>query len=423
MPTLKERVGKYWAIVEVSAPGKVEVFWLNTSGAERHRKVPPGISAAYPKELRQLNDKVKSIKASLAAHTERVERFYVEDRVLAYPQWREHYVDHPLMKCIASNLIWRFDFCGGAETAILKEGSPVTANGTRLENLPNNTEVRLWHPLIETDVANRRSWGDMLWSLGIEQPFRQVFRETYESAPGSGFEELFRGLHVRQHQFAAVLRSRGWRVPLQGGFESDDVAHIQLPMQWRCELRLEHAKSHYSGHGIALTVNLGELVFFHENERTRHSFVPRVLYSETMRVLDLAVSASAFGYAEDWAELSSSIIADRPALDVLLESRPCPSTVAVRSLLLGRLFRESSIGGNVRVEERYAFFNTASGSYKVSLATGLIFDCADNSLVAVPEDQQKKVNNVNLQGDILAAKIYRTILNKLMKPSQNSPEH
>src|SRR5262249_32928780 len=156
------------------------------------------------------------------------ERLLESDRAIALDDWRQRYVDHPVLGQMARRLIWRF--ADGDRTALgallPHEGRENAPEGLRQQGrivdpidrdiawLSASTTVRLWHPLGDTPdvVLEWRRWLDR---HGVVQPFKQAHREIYILTDAERatrvYSNRFAAHVLRQHQFGALCRERGWQ--------------------------------------------------------------------------------------------------------------------------------------------------------------------------------------------------------------------
>src|SRR5438477_146233 len=79
--------------------------------------------------------------------------------------------------------------------------------------LTDATEVRLWHP-ITASAETVLAWRQWLERHAVTQLFKQAHREVYlltdaERAAGTD-SRRFADHILRQHQFQALCRERGW---------------------------------------------------------------------------------------------------------------------------------------------------------------------------------------------------------------------
>ena len=224
-------VGSHVAVISVRGTTDVELTWTEPGGASR-KSAPAAARRSHPDQVKGLARQVREIEKLLPVQRDRIERLLMADRHWDLATWRARYLDHPLLATLTRRLIWHFTDGARAEAAISHDGRLVDATGCPLDWLSDRAAVRLWHPLgAAPEVVS--AWRRSLQDHGIQQPFKQAHREIYlltdaerETATDSN---RFAGHVLRQHQFAALCRERGWRYQVQGDWDSHNVPTLPLP--------------------------------------------------------------------------------------------------------------------------------------------------------------------------------------------------
>src|SRR5438876_48864 len=102
------------------------------------------------------------------------------------------------------------------------QGKLVDVNDAPLDWLAFETRVRLWHPL-GFDAQIVLAWRNWLEQHEMVQPFKQAHREVYvitdAELRSSTYSNRLAAHIIKQHQFAALARQRGWRYALMGSFD------------------------------------------------------------------------------------------------------------------------------------------------------------------------------------------------------------
>ena len=180
---------------------------------------PAEVRREFPGELKQIRQALADVRAALAAQRARLERLFLDGRTWPYDAWRERYLDQPLLAHLTRRLIWTFDGVAG----IWSDGAIVDINDAPLE-IRSGVRVSLWHPIGSSpDVV--LAWRAVLERNEITQPFKQAHREVYlltdaERATAT-HSNRFAAHVLRQHQFQALCRERGWEYRLRGMFDGD----------------------------------------------------------------------------------------------------------------------------------------------------------------------------------------------------------
>ncbi|HET9992347.1 MAG TPA: DUF4132 domain-containing protein, partial [Kofleriaceae bacterium] len=129
-------------------------------------------------------------------------------------------------------------------------------------------------------------------SLDVTQPIKQLERELYVADAKAA--SRFAGRTVRQHQFAALCRERGWSYRLQGQFDSANNATKALPAYGlEIELEVEPAGPEVTGAMIFVHLRTGQVRFRRGAKTVAPRDVPARCFSEAMRDVDLLVTVGA----------------------------------------------------------------------------------------------------------------------------------
>jgi hypothetical protein len=320
----------------------------------------------------------------------------------------------------AKRLIWEIEADGATRTAMWWQGKLVDWTGNPVEALPSSS-VRLWHP-IRAEVQEVLSWRCWLEDRGIRQPFKQAHREVYiltdaERQTGT-YSNRFAAHIVRQHQFSALCRERGWQFNLMGEWDSHNTPQLELP---RYNLRAEFGvdfvdDSEVSGHMVYRTISTDRVQFFPmEPKRQRFELrrPPRPLrleeispavFSEVMRDVDLLVSVTSIGADPAWFE--SNQRDDRHADYWNHFADADLSTVAeTRKSVLTTLLPKLAIRDRCRLEGKYLIVRGESNEYKIHLGSGNVIMEPGSRYLCIVRGSGDKGERVPLpfEGDYMLA--------------------
>jgi hypothetical protein len=89
--------------------------------------VPAKVKSDHKDELKELQQSLKDIQSMLPAQRDRIDSLFLREKTWPADEWRERYLNHPLIGTIARRLIWRVDgrpalFDGGQATDVLGAG-------------------------------------------------------------------------------------------------------------------------------------------------------------------------------------------------------------------------------------------------------------------------------------------------------------
>jgi hypothetical protein len=223
---LKMQVGDAVAIVEILDDGKVRARWRLADGTEA--AVPPQpLATGEPAAVAAVAERVAEVKDAVVDERRRMEDRLASSRAWPEPTWRARFHDHPIGGLFGSRLVWTVGAAGSGSAALPTERGWLGLDGEpRPLGDGADAMIRLWHPAdaSETEIA---AWHSRLAALSIEQPIRQVDRETFGPLDRDrrlSADRRFAGRVVDHARLRAVLRQRGWAAPFVGPWDQGDEA-------------------------------------------------------------------------------------------------------------------------------------------------------------------------------------------------------
>jgi Domain of unknown function (DUF4132) len=378
-------------------PGQgASVTWVGSNGKPL-KSVPTSITKdkAHAEELKALKARVKLIDEVLSVQRHRIEALYLTGRTWPLATWRERYLDHPLVAMLARRLIWRIEQDGKAASVIWCDGRLVDVTGSS-RDWSDGAVVSLWHPL-DGELAEVTAWRLFLMRHRIMQPFKQAHRETYpltdaERSTGT-YSNRFAGHVLRQHQAAALARTKSWTAGLQAGWDggTDDP-------WWRVSLPTVELKAEFGVNGIAdQFAPQGSFVFV-TTDRVRFvsaapsqsanpanhtrllADVPPRLLSEVLRDVDLMVGVASIGNDPTWADQGPD---DHRRYWQQTASGEIGQTGEMRRQILADIVPCLKIASVCRLTERYLHVQGKRHEYRIHLGSGNILMENDRYLCIV----------------------------------------
>jgi hypothetical protein len=286
--------------------GRARISVTNFAG--KRLKAPPASLKADPdgaEALSELRAAAREIDGLLPLMRQRLEESYVSGRDWSWEDWRERWLDHPVAGVLARRLIWRLD----DGRTVAWDGALVTADGGEASPA---SRVRLWHPTLSppAEIARWRAW---LGERAMVQPFAQAHRETYAPAPEEAertYSNRFAGHILRQHQYMALAKSRGWgcRHRMDVDAPNDEPTSREVRAQDLIAEWWIHAPP---GQAPGVT-DAGAFVYVHSDRVMFHpsdgggpiplAAVEPLVFSEIMREVDLCVSAASIASDPAWVD-------------------------------------------------------------------------------------------------------------------------
>jgi hypothetical protein len=299
------------------------------------KSAPAQVKEKHAELLKDLNRTLKELDGQIAAQRSRLERQLISRGSCSLERWKPWYLDHPVVSHFATRLIWEFEEGSETRTAIPWQGNLVDWAGDAVHP-SQQARVRMWHP-IRSDVQAILSWRCWLEDHQVRQPFKQAHREVYlltdAERETATYSNRFASHIIRQHQFAALCRERGWKFKVMGDWDSHNTPSLDLTqynLQAKFDVESPEAgdgkDESTTAHGIYLAISTGRVVFvrlaatepdktetgsfgipfprkFRELRRRatlRLEEVPALVFSEVMRDCDLFVGVTSIGTDPAW---------------------------------------------------------------------------------------------------------------------------
>ncbi|MFN8559813.1 MAG: DUF4132 domain-containing protein [Dehalococcoidia bacterium] len=428
---VRHRIGDFSAELALNG-NRVETRWYGADGQPRAAE-PSSLKRSHAAELKALKQTASDLGAALTAQRDRIERGYLGERSWTYAGWRERWLGHPLLSHFAVRLIWSFEQEGSAQLGMWREGRLVDAHDKPLPPPADDVLVRLWHP-IQSSPEEVLAWRLFLERHEVTQPFKQAHREVYiltdaERATAT-YSNRFAQHVVRQHQFAALCRARGWSFRLHGAFDGGEMPARAFP---RHDLRVEFhvepleadADADATGRGVFLLLATDRLCFLRgatpphaargtwlrtymatgdpfaglntAYEPIPLSDVPPVVFSEAMRDVDLFIGVCSIGADPTWAVDRRD--ADR-AMWHSLAFGDLSVSASTRRDLLERLLPKLAIAPRCRLTRRFLVVRGDLRTYKIHLGSGnILMEPNDQYLCIVPGREEEGHVRLPFEGD------------------------
>lgn len=230
----------------------------------------------------------KDAKDTANLQLQRLESAMVTQRRWQPQEFQRFYLQHPLMRHLATRLVWGvYNEAGVLTTAFrVAEDLSLADAQDQAYALPDEAQVGIAHPL-ELPTALRTAFGQVFGDYEILQPFKQLSRETYvlsaEEAEGALLTRFARKEIATGS--ALGLKQRNWRT------EVGDNAHVEslskpLAQDLWVELQLEPGWSSFAPLDEP-TQTLRELQLCASNAHASWAQLPPIVLSELLREIEL----------------------------------------------------------------------------------------------------------------------------------------
>ena len=193
---------------------------------------------------------------------------------------------------------------------------------------------------------------------------------------------------IRQHQFAALARERGWVYRLQGAFDSHNVPTLLLPQY---DLAVEFWADSPGGQevtsqaGIYLHLATDQVRFCDLAATARPlTEVPALIFSEVMRDVDLFVGVCSVGNDPEWQDRGEGGMFD--GYWHRFSFGDLSATAKTRREVLERLLPRLKIADQCSVQDKFLVVRGSLRTYKIHLASSnILMEPNDRYLCIVPD--------------------------------------
>lgn len=367
-------VGGGSAVIRVAGTRDVRLTWTRPDGREVG-SIPKALKDAAPEGVKAAREIKKEIEGAVAGQCARIESLYLSGRRIPFDQWRERYLEHPLVANLTRRLIWRFESAGKHVTALAHNGAIEDVTGRPIEHSRDLT-VTLWHPL-HAEASQVLAWRRRLAALKVSQPFKQAHREVYVVTDAERRTDIYSNrfaAHIlRQHQFKALCDQRGWRYHLMGAWDSHNTPTRTLPgARLSVEFWVSMVETSANETAGVYALIWTDQVRFINPERGSVSVweVPPLLFSELMRDVDLFVGVASVGNDPNWVDGGP----DRPFQDYwsTYAFGDLSESGKTRAEVLATLVPQLAIAGQCALEDRFLVVRGKLRTYRIHLGSANI---------------------------------------------------
>ena len=154
----------------------------------------------------------KSVKKILKNRRDILFADFLSDNSRSAKSWLESYTKNPLLRSVASILVWE----QAKNTFILTENGAITSDGAPY-TINENQNIRLAHPM-EMESDDLSAWQKYFTSNGLKQPFEQIWEPVIDESEIQ--EERYAGCKIPFYRFKGH-ENKG--IFVSGGNYEEDV--------------------------------------------------------------------------------------------------------------------------------------------------------------------------------------------------------
>lgn len=379
-------IGDYTGVIDISHLKAPVTYWINNKTDKQQKSIPKEISENYKDELKLFKSTLKDIKTTISVHAKRLENSYLDNIKWTIEDWKSNYLNHPFLSRYSSRLIWLFD---EKVTGILTDAGIVDSEKSLID-VTTFTEVKLWHP-IYSDVKTVTSWRNFILENEINQSFKQAYREIYlltdAEIATNNYSNRFAAHILYQHQFSALAKTREWNYSLQGNFDSHNTPSKSISnFKLRAEFWVEAITDEMSPTGIFSYVASDQVRIYGGGQVLEMQDVPKIVFSEVMRDVDLFVGVTSIGNNPEWEDTG-----DRRIYWQNYSFGDLNETAKTRRDVLERILPKLKISNRCTLTTKFLEVEGKIRSYKIHLGSGnILMTPNDQYLCIVPSSRSKK---------------------------------
>lgn len=253
----------------------------------------------------------------------------------------------------------------GNHLGYFKNGTLMGVGPLEKYSIQTHDEIFIAHPAHLLESGNWSDFQRDLFARKVKQPFKQVFRELYlpnqdELAEGIGTRR-YAGHQIQPQKAVALLKNRLWTTSYEVGlqkvyYKENIIVQLNALADWFSPADVEYPTLE--------TVEFFDRITFKPLEIKN---IPKLIFSETMRDIDLVVSIAHVGGVDPEASLT---------------------TIEMRRVIVAESARLMKLE-NVRIEGNFALINGSLGEYSVHLGSANVYKQATGSIYIVPVHSQQ----------------------------------
>ncbi|WP_416469279.1 DUF4132 domain-containing protein [Saccharophagus degradans] len=384
-------------IIKIEDSKQVTLVWK--SGLKTHKAVPAEIKSSYVDEIKSFKKLQKAIESSLSGWRARIESYFLKDREWSFQQWKERFIDNPLLGAIARDLIWVCSQENQQISCMWRGEGLVGSDGVKVAVKNELARVKLWHP-VQATISESEAWQTFIFDSEVLQPFKQAFREVYVITDAERqtkeYSNRFAAHIIFQPKFAALAKQRGWSFDMIGdGGEyrmHNNAVKSTSPVRATFSVQ-EVAKEHQTASGYYEYLATDQVFFSVDGNRICIEDVPEIVFSELMRDVDLFVGVCSVATDPEWKE--SGIEGYLGTWDSTAFGE-LTSTADTRKAALRYILPKLNISKKCELIERFLIVNGDQRQYKIHLGSGnILMSPNDQYLCIVPTHFSASMRKVN----------------------------
>ncbi|MEH7084970.1 DUF4132 domain-containing protein, partial [Neobacillus drentensis] len=247
-----------------------------------------------------------------------------------------------------------------------EDGSLIGVEQVNKYSIQDTDEIFIAHPVHLYESGDWSEFQRDIFARKIKQPFKQVFRELYlpnqdELAAGTGTRR-YAGHQIQPQKTVALLKNRLWTTSYEVGlqkvyYKENIIVQLNALADWFSPSDIEYPTME--------TVEFFDRLTYQPLEIKN---IPKLIFSETMRDIDLVVSIAHVGGVDPEASLT---------------------TIEMRRVIVAESARLMKLE-NIRIEGNFALIEGSLGEYSVHLGSANVYKQATGAIYIVPVHSQQR---------------------------------
>jgi hypothetical protein len=401
------RVGLSRGSALVETDGRSATLAYVDEVGTRRKSVPASVKETDADAIAAVREELKAIRKTIAGERNRLDGLMSGGRRWTTEEWRSLYLDHPITGRLTRALVWGFRSDGEELLAIPQDASTGTTSSGEEVALPDDGEVRLWHP-VDSTADDVHAWRMLLLERLVVQPVKQAFRELYVLTPAEQetrvYSNRFAGHVFRQVQARALMKGRSWK-PVAVAWWDDGIDHGVArrtfdPFGIRVEFFFDPILDEEPSGGDLWPYCTSDQVRFFDAERDdpmELGDVPRLVFTEAMRDVDLFVGVTSIGADPEWLDRGEG-----RRFETYWQSYSFGTLTAageIRRAVLEQLLPRLAIADRCELEERYLKVRGDLRTYRIHLGSGNILMSPNDQYLCIVAARDGRAEKIFLPFD------------------------
>ncbi|WP_075342353.1 DUF4132 domain-containing protein [Tenacibaculum agarivorans] len=352
-------------------------------------------SESLSNKLKDIRKEIKEIQKVYSAQKTRIDNQFILNRTWDYASFEKYYLHHGLVQPITSKLIWTFTNETEKVDVILKDNQWITHTNEVIDWINKDCTVQLWHPVFsnEEDIIQ---WREFIIDHQLKQPIKQAFRELYILTDAEintrNYSNRMAAHILKQHQFKTLATLRDWKYSLMGAYDDgrdNEICSKFLPEYgitaefWIDELNDYEA---FNDAGIWFYIATDQVRFLNSDNNLMDLIdVPKIVFSEIMRDVDLFVGVCSVGNDPEWRDNNGARQTHRDYWNAY-SFGDLNEIAKTRKTILARLLpRLTKIKNKTHIDGKFLIVKGDLRTYKIHIGSGnILMEPNDQYLCIVP---------------------------------------